>query len=167
MPADLLSRPIGLHAPGATRPCSSVSKQFWRVNRARLDEGPAPEADGRPRGANRGGYGKRSDPNWPEVFMRLSMVPVAPTAPLRPLTTRSAAQRERRDMIVRLSFSTEIGADRKLNRPDVRHTHGLHSAIELLLFALAEPSIFLSLAQPRDGNVASLVDKGDQIAATL
>jgi hypothetical protein len=78
------------------------------------------------------------------------MVSVTTTSPPRPLATRSATLLEPRDLIVRLSFSTEIAlAEAKLNRSSVGHTHGLHSATELLLFALAEPSIFLSLTQRR------------------
>jgi hypothetical protein len=88
------------------------------------------------------------------------MVPVTPAPPPSLFATRSAALLEPRAMIIRLSFSTEIAlAEGRLNRPGVRHIHRLHSATELLLFALAEPSIFPSLTQRRDRTVASVADK--------
>src|SRR5271166_1123785 len=123
----------------ATRPCSSVRKQFWRVNRARRNQGLKAGAGG----AERGGAGKRSGPGSPKVFMRLRIVPVTPAPPPRPLATRSAALIERRAIIVRLSFSTEIAlAEGKLNRPGGRHSHGLHSAIETLMICFRRPFDF-------------------------
>jgi hypothetical protein len=69
--------------------------------------------------------------------MRLNSVPVTPAPPRRPLAT--AVLTERRAVMVRPSFSTEIAlAEGKLNRSGGRHSHGLHSAIEFLLFTLAE-----------------------------
>lgn len=98
----------------ATPACSSVSKQFRRVNRVWRGKNSKPEAGRRPYAATRATGEARIDRSRPKVFSSLGRVSIILVPPYHRMSMWPAGLVERCVAVAQFSFSTEFVLARRV-----------------------------------------------------